>query len=264
VTAATATRPPAADVPVLRVFARACAAEWLRLRTVRSTWLFLAAAAFVMIGISLIAGLDEGSDPDAGGSAWRAAEITTLPAQFALLAYALMAVTADHSGGGIIPSLQWTPRRTVFFAARTVVAVVTATLAGVLLATAAALTAFVAARSVLDLPVDDGRGVLGSVAFVVAAGAATAVGLGFLLRSTAGGLVSVFLLNLVLPVLIGNLPYDWTREISERLPGSSAAYLLVGEVPGLSTTRAVVTLLCWSAGALALGWLRLTRSDADH
>jgi ABC-2 type transport system permease protein len=262
------TTPPAVpavrDVPALRVFARSCAAEWTRLRTVRGTWLFLGAAAVVMLGISLIAGLEAASQTEGGDIAWVAAQITTLPAQFALLALALIAVTADYATGGIVPALQWTPRRTLFFTARTLVAVVTATVAGVVLAALASLTAFVAAQGVLELPADEGFRVLGDVAFVIATGAALAAGLGFMLRSTAGGLVSVFLLNLVLPIMLGNLPFDWTREISERLPGTSAAFLLVGEVDEISTTTAVVTLLLWSGGALLLGWLRLTRTDANR
>ena len=57
------------------------------------------------------------------------------------------------------------------------------------------------------LPWDEGLDVLGTVAFVFAAGTALAVGLGFLLRNTAGALVTVFLLMLLLPMLLPQFGY---------------------------------------------------------
>ncbi|MEU4447019.1 hypothetical protein AB0K14_09520 [Actinosynnema sp. NPDC050801] len=254
----------AQEVPVGRVFARACAAEWTRLWTVKATWWFLAAAAVTMTGIATIAGLEVAADPDParGGSAWAAAAVTGLPGQFALLALVLTAVTADYATGGIVPSLQWTPRRAVLFLSRAAVAVFAATVAGVLLASAATVASFVTARPLLDL--GGGWDVLPSVGFVFAAGAAFAVGLGFLLRNTAGALVTVFLLMLVLPLMLPNFGYEWSSAIAELLPGSGAAFLLIGEVPGMTRTSSVVTMLCWAVGVLLLGWWRLSRDDANR
>ncbi|GAA3458592.1 hypothetical protein ACFFSW_35840 [Saccharothrix longispora] len=264
-TAPSTPRRAPARVPPARVFARTCAAEWTRLWTVRSTWWFPAAAAVVMVGIATVAGLEAGSDPvpPEGGSAWRMAGVPALPGQFALLALALTAVTSDYATGGIVPTLQWTPRRAVLFLARTTVAVCVATAFGTLLALAAAVAAFTAARPVLVLPVE-GLGVLPDVAFVFAAGAALAVGLGFLLRHTATTLVTVFLLMLVLPLMLPNLGVEWASALADALPGAGAAFLLIGEVPGMTRTSSVVTLLCWAAGALLLGWLRLARDDANR
>ena len=246
----------------LRVLFRTVAAEWARLWTVRTTWLFLAAGALVMVGIAAAAGSSAASDQQAAGdAAWAAAEFTTLPGQFAFLALALTLVTSDYATGGIVPSLQWTTRRTVLLLARWAVAVTVATTAAVLLALAAVLTALVASRGALDLPAD-GADVLGTVALVVAAGATLGVGLGFLLRSTAGVLVSVFLVMLVLPIMLPNLPLEWGDDVARRLPGTGAVYLLIGEVDGMTTASSVTVLLVWAGAALALGWLRFVRTDA--
>ena len=260
-TTLTTSRPHPA-VSLARVLARTCRAEWTRLWTVRSTWLFLAAGAVVMIGIAAAAGAGSASDPTASGdSAWVAAEFTTLPGQFAFLVLALTLVTSDYATAGIVPTLQWTTRRTVLLSARAVVAVAVATTAAVLLALAAVLTALLASRSTLELPAD-GAGVLGAVALVVSAGSALAVGLGFLLRSTAGVLVTVFLVMLVLPVMLPNLPLEWGDDVAQRLPGTGAVHLLVGEVDGMNTASSVTVLLVWAGAALLLGWLRLVRTDA--
>ena len=248
---------------VLRVLARTCAAEWTRLWTVRTTWLLLAAGAVVMVGIAAAAGDGAASDPGAAGDpAWVAAEFTTLPGQFAFLTLALTLVTSDYATGGIVPTLQWTTRRTVLALARSVVGVTAATAGAVLLALAAVLTALTASRGALELPAD-GATVLATVALVVGAGASLGVGLGFLLRSTAGVLVTVFLVMLVLPIMLPNLPLDWGDDVARRLPGTGAVYLLVGQVDGMTTTSSVRVLLVWAGAALVLGWLRLVRTDAN-
>jgi ABC-2 type transport system permease protein len=190
------------------------------------------------------------------------ASAAVVPAQFALLGLALTAVTADHGTGGIVLSLQWTPRRSVFFTARTAVAVLSATALGVLLAAGSALVAVPASRGRLDLPAADGAQALGTVALVVASGAALAVGLGALLRSTAGALVGVFLLVLVLPLLLGNAGWTWATAVAEVLPGTGAVSLLVGDgSAGPARGAAVTVLLAWAGGALLLGWLRTGRDD---
>ena len=252
------------EVSTARVFARTCAAEWSRLWSVRASWWFAAAAAVVMVGIGTIAGLE--ADPTAARSdpAWTASTVTAMPAQFALLALALTVVTSDYATGGIVPTLQWTPRRGVLGLARTVVAVTATTVLGVVLGFTSALAAFLAAGPALHLPGEEGLDALGTVALVVAGGSALAVGLGFLLRSTAGALVAVFLLMLVLPFLLPVFGYEWMSAVAEVLPGSGAAFLLIGEVPGMTTASSVTALLAWAGGALLLGLLRLARDDANR
>ncbi len=254
------------EVPASRVFARTCAAEWTRLWTVRSTWWFMAAATLVMVGFGLIAGFDADPVQSQGDPAWRAAAFTAVPAQFALIALALSAVSSDYASGGIVPTLQWTPRRGILFLARAAVAVGVVTVLGALLGLASSLAGYVAGRPVLTLPLDGGADAITTVAFVFAAEAALAVGLGFLLRNTAAALVTVFLLLLVLPGLLPQLGYDWLTDVADLLPGVSALFLLLGEPEGrgLTETSSVLTLLAWAAGALLLGWLRLLRDDANR
>jgi ABC-2 type transport system permease protein len=261
------TRATTGGVPTARVLRRTCAAEWTRLWTVKATWWFLAVAAAMTVGLGTVAGLDAANNPRSQGDpAWSAAEFTAFPAQFALLSLVLLAVTADYATGGIVPALQWTPRRTILLAARTVVAAATATGAGVLLALAAAVAGWVAARSALVLPWQDAPEVLGTVAFVFAAGTLMAAGLGFLLRNTAGGLVSMFLLVLVLPLLLPQFGYAWLIELADVLPGTNALFLLLGEPAGrgLTDASAMATMALWAGGGLLLGWLRLRREDANR
>ena len=247
-----------------RMLTRTLAAEWSRLWTVRSTWWLAGAAALAMVVIGVLS--SSGAEPDPGDPAWLAAAYGAIPAQIALLAIALGAVTSDYTTGGIVPTLQWTPRRPVLFAARAVVAAGAATGLGLVLALLGSLTAYIAGPPALDLPAGEGAEIIGRVVFVLGSGSALAVGLGFLLRNTAAGLVTVVLLLLVLPGLVPQLGHDWALALADALPGSNALYLLVGEPDdrGITDTAAILVMLAWAGGSLLLGWLRLERDDASR
>ena len=250
------------------VVGRTCRAEWTRLWTVRGTWWLVAAATVAMVGLGLIAGNDAANDvvPPLGEPAWVAPSIAALPTQLVLLALALLAVTADYGTGGIVPTLQWTPRRTTLFVARALVVVGTATLVGMLLAVACAAAAHAMAVDILTMPLDEGLDVVGTTGIVFGAGTALAAGLGFALRSTAGALITVFLLVLLLPLALPQFPYEWMLDLASVLPGTGAIFLLTGESIGEDMTRgsAIATMLAWAGVALALGWLRLVRDDANR
>lgn len=256
------------SVSPVAVLGRSCRAEWTRLWTVKGTWWFLVAATVAMVGLGLVAGNDAAGDvvPPVGEPAWVAPSIAALPTQLALLALALTAVTADYATAGIVPTLQWTPRRTTLFAARVLVVVGTASVLGMLLAVASGAAAFSLAPDILELPLGEGAEVVGTVGIVFATGTALAAGLGFVLRSTAGALVSVFLLMLLLPLVLPQFGYEWMRDLASVLPGTGAMFLLTGESVGEDMTRtsATTVLACWALGALALGWWRLVRDDANR
>jgi hypothetical protein len=118
----------------------------------------------------------------------------------------------------------------------------------------------------LPLPVSDGVETLGGLAFIFSSGALLAVGLGLVLRSTAGALVTVIALVLVLPMLLAQLPYEWAVDLSALLPGSSTLYLIFGEGPSddMSISSSRVTLAGWSVTALLAGGWRLLRTDANR
>ncbi len=239
------------------VFARAASAEWLRLRTVRTTWWCLLAAAVTIVGIGAAAASDA---PPEGGDATLAGQFGVLPGQFALLVLVLLAVTGEYASGVIGPTLQWTPRRRVLLAARVTVPVLVATVAGLLFAVAADVAAWLIAPR-LTLTVTDLADSLGGIAAVLVAGGVLAVGAGLLLRSTAGALATVFLLQLVLPAMLPGFGVQWMADLGELLPGSGAIWTLLGE-PDMTAAQATALLVGWSGLALVAGGWSLLRRDA--
>ena len=168
-----------------------------------------------------------------------------MPAQFALLALALTAVTADYATGGIVPTLQWTPRRGVLFArphAR----------GGRRRHDASACCwrwappsrPSPAARRRCTCPGTTASTCSAPSRCVVAAGTALAVGLGFLLRNTAGALVAVVPADAACSrSCCPQFGYAWMSAIAAVLPGSGAAFLLLGEVPRMTEASSVTVLL---------------------
>ena len=252
-----------AEPGTLDVLARAAAAEWLRLRTVRTTWWCLLAAAVTIVGIGTMLAFDvsEGtSSPGDEMPAVLAGQFGVLLGQFALLVLALLAVTQESATGAIGPTLQWTPRRGVLLAARVAVPVAVATVAGVLLALVADVVAWLIAPP-LTLSGADVAETVGRVAGVLVAGGVLAVGVGLLLRSTAGALATVFLLQLVLPFLLPAFGVGWMADLGELLPGSGAVWTLIGE-PGMTAAAATALMVGWGAAALVAGGWSLLRRDA--
>ena len=243
-------------------------AEWSRIWSVRSSWILALVTAAAVVGLGALIGNDTANSASGvprGANAWDGGQSTAMFALFGTLALAVVTSAADHGTGAIVPTLQWTPRRGVLLAARSCVIVSTATLLGVVLVGAASVVVW-AFVPVSGLPAGAGARFLGGLTFVYATGALLAVGLGLLLRNTAGGLVSVLALVLVLPILLGNLPFDWAVTLSSFMPGSGAIYLITGEGPSddMTTTSARLTLAAWAVAALLAGGLRLMRSDADR
>lgn len=249
------------------VLARTGRAEWTRFWTVRSSWIFAMVTAVAVVGLGTIIGVDTAQDPSevpAGASAWDGGRLTAMFALFGILAMSVVTATADHATGGIVATLQWTPRRGVLMAARSGVITVTTTLLGVLLVGAASIVIW-SLLPALGMSVLDGAAILGGLAFLFASGALLAVGLGLFLRSTAASMVSVIALVLVLPPLLAQLPYGWALDVSAAMPGSNALFLIFGEGPSEHTTTASarLNLAAWAAVALAAGGWRLVRTDAN-
>jgi ABC-2 type transport system permease protein len=250
------------------VLARTGRAEWSRIWSVRSSWIFALVTAVAVVGIGAIIGADAADDPSsvsAGSSAWDGGQLTAMFALLGILAMAVVTGTADHGTGGIVPALQWTPRRAVLLVARAGVIVATMSLLGVLLVAAASAVVW-AFLPDLGLPVQEGAEMLGGLGLIYASGALLAVGLGLFLRSTAGGLVTVIALVLVLPPLLANLPYDWAVDLSALLPGSNALFLIFGEGPrdDMTVASSRLTLGAWALAALLAGGWRLLRTDANR
>ena len=241
------------------VFRRAGAAEWTRLWTLRSTWWCLLVAA----GLMLFVGGAMGSENTDGERApiWFAAQFAIVPGQFAFLLAVLLAVTGEYSTGAIRSSLQWVPRRGVLLAARLLVPVAFATTCAVVVSLASDMVAWAFLGQAAEVVAGDIAASLGRIALVISFGSVLAVGIGLLLRSTAGTLTAIFLLILALPIALGNTGVRALVALSDRLPGRAIVSLVVVDETELTSGAIATVMIAWTVAVVIAGGWSLIRRD---
>ncbi len=245
---------------------RLISSERVKLSTLRSTWITFAVAFAGMVAVGTL-------------SSWAMTSQRTLPrdfspisqslagvdlAQLAIAVVAVLAITGEYATGMIRSTMSAEPRRLPVVWAK--LAVFSA--ATFLVMLVAAFVSFFAAQAVMGshsttIGASHAlRSVIGVALYLTVAGA-IAMGLGFLTRSTAGGIAATFALLLVLPVLGNVLPASWQSHILPYLP-SNAGNSLVGVHPvlgALSPWAGFAVMCLWAGAALAAGAWRLLRQD---
>ena len=253
-------------------FPRVLASEWVKFRSLRSTWFTLLAAVVAMIGIGALISWARNarwSQMPPREAAGFEPIITSLHgvdlAQLAIGVLGVLLISGEYATGMIRSTLTAVPRRlpvlwakTLLFAVVTFVTMVLATLVAFLVG-----QYFLASHgTTLSAP--------GAVRAIVAiAGYLTLVGmlaiaLGFIIRSTAGGIATLVGLLLVAPGLGQLLPSDWQPHILPYLPSNAGAsmYQVRADPSLLSPTGGLITLAVWVVVALLIGAVLLRRRDA--
>jgi ABC-2 type transport system permease protein len=218
-------------------FARVLHSEWVRLRSVRSTWITMLVTAIIVIGIGALSCQGYVSHPR-GAIVQRASEgfdatlrslVGTFLAQLAFGVLGVLVVTAEYSTGMIRATFTAVPRRMTLFAGRLVMFAATAL--AVLIPMA--LLAFTIGQSILSR--DDAgttlgaphvlRAVIGCALYLAAIGL-LGMGLGWLIRHTAGAIVALVGVLFVLPLIIVFLPRPWPNRLEKWLPGGAGQSIL--------------------------------------
>ncbi len=252
--------------------ARVIASEWVKLRSLRSTVWTLLVAVLLLVGLGLIICAATNANWDRNSAAERATfqPITaslagTFLAQLAVGVLGALVVTGEYSTGMIRSSLAAVPRRLPVLWGKLIVFVVTV----LVLTGIASLAAFLGGQALLhshgtDLSaVHAVRAVIGVPLYLAAIGA-LAIGLGFLLRSTAAAIAVLFGLLLVVPIVLNFLPSSWQRHIQPYLPGEAGSRLfqLNPDPSPLSAWQGYGVLLLWAAVVIAGAAVVLRRRDA--
>ncbi|SES07017.1 ABC-2 family transporter protein [Lentzea xinjiangensis] len=214
-------------------FGHALHAEWVKLRSLRSTWYTLACLFAVGLGITVLAtgraGERYASASAAERLAWDPTELsltTYLVAQLIIGVLGTLVVTSEYATGLVRTSLAVTPRRHRLLAAKVVVAAAVAVVAGQALMFATFLIGqtLLAAQDVPYARLGD-PGVISAVmggGLYLAAIALLAIGLGTILRATAGALTTLVGIVFLVPGFAGLLP-AWLEGLLDFWPTMGAA-----------------------------------------
>lgn len=221
-------------------FANALHAEWIKLRSLRSSWYTLICLFTVGLGITSLATSHAGEqypsltpeeqlDWDPTALSLR----TYIVAQLIIGVLGILVVTSEYATGLIQTTAAATPRRHRLLAAKVAVAAAVAMVAGQALMFAAFLLgqALLAGHDVPNATLDDPQ-VLSAVmggGLYLSAIALLAIGLGTIMRATAGALATLVGIVFLLPALAELFP-SWLQWIFDFWPTKGAAAIL-GTVP---------------------------------
>ncbi len=258
-----------------RIIGDVLRSEWTRLRTVRSTYWTLLGAAVTMVGLAavicsvVIAQFDK----------LTAAEKATFNpvtnslagaglAQLAVGVLGVLIITNEYASGMIRTTFSATPQRVTVLAAKAAVfAFVT-----FIVTTLAAFAAFFVGQAILsgkNLGISVGapgavRSIVGTGLYLSVLGL-LALGLGTLLRKTAGAIAALFAILLIVPVIVGLLPSS-VNGIQKYLPSNAGQEIVFGS--GQSTGDVLspwvgFSVFClYALVTLAIAGAVLVRRDA--
>ena len=251
---------------------RVFASELTKLRSVRSTKWSLLTAFVLTIGIPAIASAvvshhwPQASPHDRAD--FHPLEITFAGVQIAQLAIGVLGVlviTAEYSTGMIRASMTAVPRRLPVLWGKTVVY----GLVTLALMIPAVLLAFVVSQAIFSgrhiqiafthagVP----RAVFGAALYLTVIGL-FGLGLGAIVRNTAGGIATFAGLMFVLPPLMNVLPASWNSAASPYLPlQAGEALLALNRGNQLAPWTGFGVLCAYVAVALALAAVLLARRD---
>ncbi|MEU8236335.1 ABC transporter permease [Actinoplanes sp. NPDC048967] len=248
---------------------RALLAEWIKIRSLRSTWYTLACLFVVGLGITALSSNSAREAYADAGAAWdpTAHSLTTyIVAQLIIGVLGILVVTSEFATGLIRTTLTVTPRRHRVLAAKVVIAAAVAVVAGQVLMVAA----FLIGQPLIDrqgVP-NAGLGDPGVLPAVLAGGlyltliALLSVGLGTIMRATAGALATLVGIIFLVPALAGIFP-SWMSGLFDFWPtiGGAAALATVPDADFPHPWWNLAGLGLGVAGVLAAAFVVLRRRD---
>jgi ABC-2 type transport system permease protein len=244
-------------------------AEWIKFRTLRSSWAVLGAAVVGMIVIGLL--VAHNTRHLAGLAPEDAAASGPLQGYFLgqllIGALGVLFVTGEYSTGMIRSSFAAVPKRLPVLWAKLVVFTVVVGVSMV----AASVVAFVVAQAYLShyrtgfslgdpgaLRVAIGTGVYLTLVGLIGAAA------GWIVRSTPGALVTYIALMLVVPVLFGTVLGTWGKDVAQFFPGEAGGSFVssVRDAPSLSPWVGLGVMIGWVVVGVGVAAVQLRRRDA--
>jgi len=248
--------------------------EWIKLRSVRSTYLVLLFALAAAVGIGYLVARADATHWATMTAAARSAfdpvydSFTGLGlAQLAFGALGVLVISSEYTTGLIRTTFAAVPRRRAVLAAKAAVLGAVTLLAGELIA----LVTFFTGQQALSAQhlnvtlAHPGalRGVL-AAGFYLAMMAWVGLGLGAVIRHTAGAITAMVGVVFLLPQIVHALPSPWDTRIG-RLTLDGAAQQMIAQHPHagyFSAGPSFLVVAAYAAAAITAAAFVITRRDA--
>lgn len=248
---------------VLLATARAEITKFFGLRSLTGLYMV---GLVVTVGLGWLLGASAKASGENGiDSVMPAPLIVFATLQFGQLFFAAAAalhLTGEYSSGTMSSTLQAVPRRAILAGAKALVLGIFGFLTGLVLIPVATIPTALAAGRYGEFDVSE--------LFSASLGAGTylallslmALGLGLLCRNSTGALISLIVLVIGLPQILGLIPIDWVQSLIQYLPTNAATFMATGASEPYGPVLAVVVLALWSVILLGAGMLMLKKRDA--
>ena len=274
IAAIAASRSSLAEPSSLRVLLAVVRSEWTKLRSVRSTlWTLLAVVGLAVGFGALIAATQVNAWDDLDRIERLRFDATSFSlsglflAQMAIGVLGVLLITSEYATGQIRATLGATPQRSIVLGAKAATFVAAALSVG-LVASGIAFAigqAIFAAKDIGVSIADPGvaRAVIGGTLYLGAVGL-LGLGLGTIIRRTAGAVAALVGVLFVIPLVASFLPSSWNETVTKYFP-AQAGMAVFGVVPDpkvLAPWTGFGVLLAYVAVILAIGGFLLTRRDA--
>jgi ABC-2 type transport system permease protein len=251
-------------------------AEWIKFRTLRSTYITLGVTVLLAIGVGALISWATGShyanSSVSNKATWDPTSNSLSGMAFAQLAVAVLGViivAGEYSSGMIRTSLAAVPRRSRWLAAKAIVFTVVVLVLGEISAFVAFLIGQPIIGSYAGVPHttlgDPGvlRAVIGAGLYLAVIGL-VAMGLGALVRNTAGGISIIVALIFVLPAVSNALPSSWGHSVRKYWPTEAGSQIasVVRAAHTLSPWAGLADFVIFAAIVLGAAFVLLLRRDA--
>jgi hypothetical protein len=253
--------------------ARVALSEWTKLRSLRSTRWALFVTLLLTIGIGILAcTVFAARWPHLSPSdrqhfhPLRISLAGINLAQLSIGVLGVLVISGEYTTGMIRSTFAAVPKRLpVLWAKAGVFAAVTFAVS-----LPAVLIVFFAGQSILSSRHIQiafshpgvARAVIGAALFLTVMGI-FGLGIGAIVRHTAGGIVTLVAILFVLPPILGLLPSSWSNAINPYLPSSAADTLwtITPEAHTLAPWAGFALFCGYAAAALAIAAVLITRRD---
>lgn len=270
-----APRPAGPRIQSRQTILRSVRAEWIKFWSLRSTWItsFIAIALTVLFGAGLTAASGQSEQYQD-----MAKDLITQGLAFGQIVVAVLGaliITGEYSSGQIRSSLAAVPKRGQLLASKAVVLAIVSFLLGSLSVFLSwAISKPFIGEHAGSLTDSHYAGYIWGSGLVFAVIALMALGLGFLLRSTAGAITVIVSLLFVVavPLQLAANKWDWIYKIIGCLPSTvseavSDPFQRTTEWGGqgaqfLTHGQAIAVFTAWALIPLIAAWFVFSRRDA--
>ncbi|NED94936.1 ABC transporter permease subunit [Phytoactinopolyspora alkaliphila] len=261
---------PRRDVPRL-TFGRVLDAEWTKIRTVRSTTWTLAALVVTSIGLTALMAFAAAGDLASGNAddpIGAFVMIGLMFGQIAALVLGVLVASAEYSSGMIRTTLAAVPRRGTVLAGKAIVLGSVLLVLGLVTSFGSYLAGnFFLSQEGIGLSLGDPgvlRAIVGGGLYLAVLGI-FGLGLGVLMRHTAGAVTAGIALIFVVGSLVGLVPGALGEWLNKLMPGNAGGAIATVESfdPNVLDPWVGFAVFCAETGLLlAVAGLIFRRRDA--